>query len=478
MRTVLALALSIVASVFGYADTLPEGAPGELLFPNSDFELGTLDHWRADGTAFAHQPTKGDNVKARVEERSANHEGSFWVGTYEKYQGKKGQKPGASQGNSPIGGLLSQGFIVKGPFITFLVGGGKDDRTAAQLIVRGEIVRRASGNDSPAMSRVIWDVREFLNEKAMIHLVDESKKPYGILNADDFRYFESGEKRLLFPNSDFEACSLDGWKGEGSAFEDQPVKGDNVTVRTKGARHANQQGLCWVGSFDLFSGKPDQKPGGSRGDAATGILRSQTFTIDGEKILFRIGGGNARNVGVRLIVAGDAVRVSRGQRQPEMTTAMWDVAPWKGQDAHIEIFDENTDIWGFVNADDFRYGGLDAALPVVPGKPMETMTLPESLHNTEDQPATPEVNTPAEAMPEESAAPVEPPVTETSEEVAPTEAPVEEAPEAAESMPEATANESEDASLESTTDPVVESTEETPEADAAPANLFAPKDNS
>ncbi len=512
MRVITALIMCTASALAG-ADVAPEGAPGSLLFPNSDFELGTLENWRMDGEAFQYQPTQGDNVKARNKERSAKHAGKYWVGTYERFQGKAGEKAGKSQGDKPVGGLLSTGFIIQRPFITFLVGGGTEAKAEVQLIVGGEVVRRESGNDRPEMRRIIWDLRGYLNQKAMLYIVDKSKKSFGFVNADDFRYYETGASRLLFPNSDFEAGDLSGWTAEGDAFTFQPVKGDNVTVRTGGKRRANQQGLSWIGTLEKFNATIGQKPGDVQGDPPTGVLRSQPFTIDGEKILFRVGGGNGKNVGVRLLVGGEEVRVSRGQHQPEMTQAMWDVAPWKGQEARIEIFDQATKAWGFINADDFRYGGIGAATPVVPGAPVETVTLPETLH----QKAAPAAAEPApvEAMPAEAPAP-EPapaeapaPVEETMPEETPAEAtaPAEPAPEAAapadaaapveapaevaapvgKPMPEEAAPapaepaEAPDAATPEETSVAPEASEDevTPaEASAeAPKNLFAPKES-
>jgi hypothetical protein len=64
---------------------LPKGANGKPL--NLDFETGTLQDWRAEGTAFAGQPVKGDTVFARRKDMKSEHTGTFWVGSYENPQG-------------------------------------------------------------------------------------------------------------------------------------------------------------------------------------------------------------------------------------------------------------------------------------------------------------------------------------------------------------------------------------------------------
>jgi len=60
-----------------------------------DFEEGNLQGWTKTGNAFDHQPTLGDNPTARHRGQPSHHQGRYWIGTYEKYQGKPGQEPGA-----------------------------------------------------------------------------------------------------------------------------------------------------------------------------------------------------------------------------------------------------------------------------------------------------------------------------------------------------------------------------------------------
>lgn len=160
-----------------------------LLFPNSDFEQGDLTHWTATGTAFAHQPTKGDNPTARHRNQPSNHQGEFWIGTYEKYQGISGQEPGDIQGDTPTGTLTSTEFVIAGDRIRFLVGGGKrQDSLYVALVVDGREVLRTTGNNHETMERHVWDVSEFRGQTARIVISDQSSGGWGHINVDDFRY--------------------------------------------------------------------------------------------------------------------------------------------------------------------------------------------------------------------------------------------------------------------------------------------------
>ena len=59
----------------------PLGKDGQPL--NLNFETGTLKDWTASGKAFEGQPIKGDTVAPRRADMKCDHEGQYWMGTYE-----------------------------------------------------------------------------------------------------------------------------------------------------------------------------------------------------------------------------------------------------------------------------------------------------------------------------------------------------------------------------------------------------------
>ncbi len=162
-----------------------------LLFINSDFEAGDLSNWTATGQAFACQPTKGDNPSVRNRRQPSKHQGDFWIGTFEKYSGRAGERRGGRQGDRPKGTLRSIAFEIQGPKIGFLIGGGKKAGALyVALEVDGRTVRRQTGANSETMKRVIWDVREFMGQSARLVIQDGSEGGWGHINADNFRYFQ------------------------------------------------------------------------------------------------------------------------------------------------------------------------------------------------------------------------------------------------------------------------------------------------
>ncbi|MDZ7761502.1 MAG: DUF4412 domain-containing protein [Desulfovermiculus sp.] len=164
-----------------------------LLFHNSDFEAGDLTNWTPSGDAFDFQPTKGDNPTARRRRQPSSHQGDYWIGTYEKYQGTTGQKPGKTQGDRPTGTLTSASFEISGDHISFLIGGGRrPDSVYVALVVDGKEVLKVTGHNNESMQRVTWDVSAYKGNLAGIVISDQHSRGWGHINADDFRY-GSGE---------------------------------------------------------------------------------------------------------------------------------------------------------------------------------------------------------------------------------------------------------------------------------------------
>ncbi|KAL9183329.1 hypothetical protein ACHAXT_005116 [Thalassiosira profunda] len=161
-----------------------------------NFETGDLQGWSATGTAFANQPTFGDNSKHRAvysghgnaashssgESQSSRLRGRYYIATFEDRSGSDdnyqepdpGLSAGSTQGDDPTGTLTSDPFIVLGKSISFLIGGGCDHLTSyVELLVDGFPSLRATGKCSERMDRVHWDVSTFIGRAAQIRIVDD-----------------------------------------------------------------------------------------------------------------------------------------------------------------------------------------------------------------------------------------------------------------------------------------------------------------
>lgn len=171
--TLPAVAQEGTTSLGGVVPTDAEGRP-----LNLGFESGTLDDWTAEGDAFADQPIEGDTVAARRSDMASNHEGRFWVGTFER------------AGDEPKGSLTSVPFTVTHPFASFLVGGGahRGTRVELRLADSERVVAEAIGENAEDMSRVVVDLSKHEGERIQIRLVDDVSGGWGHLNFDDFRF--------------------------------------------------------------------------------------------------------------------------------------------------------------------------------------------------------------------------------------------------------------------------------------------------
>src|SRR6185436_14484075 len=121
----LLFSLVLAISLSGFAAEAPRvkalGADGKPL--NFDFEDGTLKDWIAAGPAFAKQPIKGDTVYKRRQDMHSQHQGDYWIGSFE------------IGSDAPTGTLTSVSFKVTHTWASFLVGGGSYDETYVELLL-------------------------------------------------------------------------------------------------------------------------------------------------------------------------------------------------------------------------------------------------------------------------------------------------------------------------------------------------------
>jgi sucrose-6-phosphate hydrolase SacC (GH32 family) len=146
--------------------------------------------------------------------------------------------------------------------------------------------------------------------------------------------------------ADFEGVGYgQGWTTTGQAFGTGPAQGNlpgqQYVVLYEGKGLANS-----------FLG----------GDASTGTLTSTTFTISDDYINLLVGGGNhpfdpttGDATAVNLIVDGEVVRSATGTNSEALDWAAWDVRDLAGQEAHIQILDQNTGDWGHILVDQVSF---------------------------------------------------------------------------------------------------------------------------
>jgi putative membrane-bound dehydrogenase-like protein len=206
------------------AGVLPVGADGKTL--NLDFETGTLQHWKAEGEAFAGQPIKGDTVHPRRPDSYSRHQGHYWIGGYERL------------GDKATGTLTSVPFKVTHPWATFLVGGGPHANTCVELCRQdtGKVFFTASGLEQEDLRPVVVDLKGMQGKEIFIRLVDRHTGHWGHVNFDDFRFHTEQPKVAPRPGAASDALKFAGLP---------PVKAAQAMTVPEG--------------FDvkLFAGEPD-----------------------------------------------------------------------------------------------------------------------------------------------------------------------------------------------------------------------------
>jgi putative membrane-bound dehydrogenase-like protein len=171
----------------------PAGTDGAAL--NLDFETGTLKDWRAEGRAFERQPIDGDTVASRRSDMKSAHQGRYWVGTFER------------AGDAPQGTLSSVPFKVTHPWASFLVGGGPHEETRVEVLRAdtGEVLFKASGDESENLKRVAVDLKDHQGAEIIIRVVDAHSGHWGHINFDDFRFHQerpATPQRNVLPGPD------------------------------------------------------------------------------------------------------------------------------------------------------------------------------------------------------------------------------------------------------------------------------------
>lgn len=175
-------ALSSLAQENPPAGMLPLGDDGKPL--NLDFETGTLKDWTAQGDAFASQPIKGDTVSKRRSDMKSNHQGEFWIGSFEISQDK------------PTGTLTSATFKVTHPWASFLVAGGAHEMTRVELVQAEtqKVIFTVRGDDRENLRRAVVDLQKLQNKPIFIRIIDQHAGGWGHINFDDFRFHAAEPK--------------------------------------------------------------------------------------------------------------------------------------------------------------------------------------------------------------------------------------------------------------------------------------------
>jgi sucrose-6-phosphate hydrolase SacC (GH32 family) len=318
-------------------------------------------------------------------------------------------------GFAATGTLKTPAFIIDANYINFLIGGGinrfdQANATAIVLLVNGDIVRQAVGQNSPdSMQWVTWDVTDLVGQSAQLmmidnHADDSSDSSLAYILADEFR---ASDEPAAVPKSDsvisFNASVLTSTpETEGvAAFTRLGAEGQNIagfefccggynTYQEHGffasddmiylnggqwaadiTHHIGDRVLATYGESFMDS---NATVASYLGWESTGTLKSPSFMISASYINFLVAGGtnsfdmdNATAIVLR--VNGKVVRQASGNGlENELSWRSWNVSAFIGMQAQIEVIDrhDNTQEDGslpFIMIDEIRQANKAAAQP-------------------------------------------------------------------------------------------------------------------
>lgn len=160
--------------------TLDPTAPAGTVF--ADFEGDTWGTgWTATGDFVDEAPRAGT---IGDQQQVSGYEGSKLVNTFIDH-------------DASTGTITSPTFTIGEKYINVLVGGGNHayagsgtDATAVNLVVDGQVVRSATGQDSEMLNWVAWDVADLDGKQAHVQIVDNNEGGWGHILADQITFSE------------------------------------------------------------------------------------------------------------------------------------------------------------------------------------------------------------------------------------------------------------------------------------------------
>ncbi|MGA2248175.1 MAG: glycoside hydrolase family 32 protein [Verrucomicrobiota bacterium] len=166
----------------------------------------------------------------------------------------------------------------------------------------------------------------------------------------------------------FGSTNYGDWKLAGTAFHSGPAAG--AQLARLGIENARDN--------QAASSQID-------GEGPTGTLTSPEFKIARKYISFRISGGDyEHDTCFNLLIHGKIVSSATGWRSDRLVPASWDVRPFLGQKAQVQIVDEATGDWGHINVEHIVQTDAPERLPVVTG-PLYRESLRPQFHFTARQ---------------------------------------------------------------------------------------------
>ena len=147
-----------------------------------DFESGDMQGWEiVEGKFdyFVSDRPEFHNDYPGIE-RKYNKQGKYYLSTVE-------QQPGKPSNDRMTGIAVSPVFVLVGPRMNFLVGGGNSAQTYVALCTLDETeVAKVHGENHELMRRIEWNLPEVVGKAVFLRIVDLNSDGWGHITFDDF----------------------------------------------------------------------------------------------------------------------------------------------------------------------------------------------------------------------------------------------------------------------------------------------------
>lgn len=161
------------------AEVLRSGPALESTTLFEGFESGNYSNWTVTGDAFGTMPQTPSTIGSYQGDVKAA--GNFFVNSHQKRDG--------GSGDAATGTMTSREFVILHNGIQMLIGGGNHaGKTCVNLLIGGQIVRTATGNNHNQMKPERWDVRELSGQTAQIQVVDQEQEGWGNIGVDQIEF--------------------------------------------------------------------------------------------------------------------------------------------------------------------------------------------------------------------------------------------------------------------------------------------------
>ena len=147
-----------------------------------DFETGDLQGWRVVEGWFENPVTDRavfHNVYPEILLNLYNKQGRFYLSTVER-------KTGPSN-DQMTGAIESPVFVLDGPAMSFLVGGGQAENVYVALCtLDGKEILTTRGTETEIMRRVHWTAPQLVGQRVFLRIADANTQGWGHVTFDDF----------------------------------------------------------------------------------------------------------------------------------------------------------------------------------------------------------------------------------------------------------------------------------------------------